>query len=91
MGWKEPPIGWVKINTDGGCKDGSIAGCGGLIRGSEGEWLAGFSKFLGKCDAFIAELWGVLEGLRCAKRMGFTAVELNVDSLVVVNIITSGK
>jgi len=91
VGWKEPPIGWVKINTDGACKDGSIAGCGGLIRGSEGEWLAGFSKFLGKCNAFIAELWGVLEGLRCAKRMGFTAVELNVDSLVVVNIVTSGK
>jgi ribonuclease HI len=53
--------------------------------------LGGFSKFLGKCNAFIAELWGVLEGLRCAKRMGFTSVELHVDSLVVVNTITKGQ
>jgi len=66
-------------------------GCGGLIRGSEDEWLVGFSKFLGKCNAFVAKLWRVLEGLWCAKRMRFTAVELNVDSLAVVNIITSGK
>ena len=50
VGWKEPPIGWVKNNI------GKIIGCGGLIRCSEGEWLVGFSKFLGKCNAFFAEL-----------------------------------
>ena len=32
-----------------------------------------------------------MKGLWCAKRIGFTAVELNLDSLVVMNIITSGK
>jgi len=32
-----------------------------------------------------------LEGLRCAKHMGFTVIDFNLDSLVVVNIITSGK
>ena len=46
---------------------------------------------MGKHNAFIAELWGVLEGLRCAKQMGFTTVELPVDSLVVVNIIMKGQ
>ncbi|AES61628.1 hypothetical protein MTR_1g086740 [Medicago truncatula] len=30
VGWKEPLIAWVKINTNEACKDGSIAGCGGL-------------------------------------------------------------
>lgn len=36
---------------------------GWLIRGLKGEWLVGFFKFLGKCSAFVAELWEVLEGL----------------------------
>ncbi|MCI93395.1 hypothetical protein A2U01_0114693, partial [Trifolium medium] len=33
---------------DGSCKVGGIIGCGGVIRGSEGEWLGGSSKFIGK-------------------------------------------
>jgi hypothetical protein len=48
-------------------KDENKAGCGGLIRGSGGgEWLGGFSKFAGSCSAYIAELWGVFEGLKYA-------------------------
>ncbi|PNX90504.1 ribonuclease H, partial [Trifolium pratense] len=41
--WKPPPVGWVRLNTDGAhSEDGSI-GCGGIIRGSDGEWLGGFA------------------------------------------------
>ncbi|MCI24501.1 ribonuclease H protein, partial [Trifolium medium] len=90
VSWKPPPDGWVKVNTDGACKEGRIAGCGGLIRGSDGEWLGGFAKFLGACSAYVAELWGVLEGLNLARRLGFRAVELHVDSDVVVQVIHSG-
>jgi ribonuclease HI len=32
----------------------------------------------------VAELWGVYEGLKYVKNMGFIAVEVNVDSLAVV-------
>ncbi|MCI29347.1 hypothetical protein A2U01_0050556 [Trifolium medium] len=35
--WKPPPEGWVRLNMDGSCKEGNRAGCGGLVRGSEGE------------------------------------------------------
>jgi len=35
------------------------------------------------CSAYVAELWGVYEGLQYARRLGFILVELNVDSLVV--------
>jgi len=35
--WKPPPIGWVKLNTDGACKMGEIGGCGGVIRGNDRE------------------------------------------------------
>jgi hypothetical protein len=40
----------VRLNTDGSSKDNAKAGCGGLIRGSDGEWLGGFSKFIGNCS-----------------------------------------
>jgi hypothetical protein len=41
---------WVRLNTDGSSKDNAKAGCGGLIRGSDGEWLGGFSKFIENCS-----------------------------------------
>jgi len=43
---------------------------------------------LGKCSANVAELWGVLESLRLARRYGFNKVEVHVDSNVVVRSLT---
>jgi ribonuclease HI len=53
-------------------------------------WLGGFSKYVGMCSAYVAELWGVYEGLRYARRLGFILVELNVDSLVVAKTLMDG-
>ncbi|PNY10107.1 ribose-phosphate pyrophosphokinase mitochondrial-like [Trifolium pratense] len=39
--------------------------------------------------AYLAELWGVFEGLRLARRLNFKAVELHVDSAIVVLAICS--
>ncbi|MCH83395.1 putative non-LTR retroelement reverse transcriptase [Trifolium medium] len=36
----------------------------------------------------VTELWGVLEGLKHAKRLNFRVVELNIDSLAVVQTIS---
>ncbi|GAU20624.1 hypothetical protein TSUD_230380 [Trifolium subterraneum] len=77
--WKP---GWVKLNTDGAYKDGSAAGCGGVIQDNRGG--CGGAKYSGICSAYVAELRGVLEGLRYARDLGFTRIELNVDSSVVV-------
>jgi hypothetical protein len=38
---KLPLQGWVRLNTNGSCKEGNRVLCGGLVRGSEGEWLGG--------------------------------------------------
>ncbi|CAJ2645452.1 unnamed protein product [Trifolium pratense] len=86
--WKPPSSGWIKLNTDGSCSNDGIIGCGGVLRGSEGEWLGGYAKFIGVGNTFIAELWGVLEGLKHAKSLNFRAVELNIDSLAVVQAIS---
>jgi ribonuclease HI len=87
IGWHPPKENWVRLNTDGSSKDNAKAGCGGLIRGSDGKWLGGFSKFIGNCSAYVAELWGVLEGLKYAWNLGFRRVELHIDSQIVVKII----
>jgi hypothetical protein len=55
-------------------KGGNIASYSGIIRGGDGEWICGFAKFIGDCSACVAMLWGVLEGLSYARRMGFRAV-----------------
>jgi ribonuclease HI len=88
--WKPPQASFVKLNTDGACKTDQVAGCGGVIRGNQGEWLGGFAKGVGLCSAFVAELWGVYEGLRHVYRMGFRKVELEVDSKAVVQVLKSG-
>ncbi|KAK2362266.1 heat shock 70 kDa protein [Trifolium repens] len=49
--------------------------------------MGGFAKNLGICNAYVAELWGVLEGLRYARRLGFNRIELNVDSSVVNQVL----
>ncbi|CAJ2666196.1 unnamed protein product [Trifolium pratense] len=85
INWKAPPYGWVKMNSYGLCKDNGIAGCGGLIRGCNGEWFGGYAKNIGKCSAYVVEFWGVLEGLKLARRLGFQAIEVNVDSHLVAN------
>jgi ribonuclease HI len=90
IGWTPPISGWVKINTDGARRRDGRAGCGGLIRGENKEWLGGFSKYIGQCSAFVAELWGVFEGLKLAQFKGFKKVELSVDSQVVINSIKNG-
>jgi ribonuclease HI len=82
---KRPKPSFVSLNTDGASKEQQHVGCGGIVRGSQGEWIGGFLKCVGRCSAFIAELWGVLEGLRYVKRLGFNKIELNIDLEAVVS------
>ncbi|MCH90461.1 putative non-LTR retroelement reverse transcriptase [Trifolium medium] len=72
---------WIKFNLGNDV--------GWRFRGSDGEWLGRFTKHIGYGTTYVAELWGVLEGLRQARRLNFNKVELCVDSMVVVKHITS--
>jgi hypothetical protein len=69
-----PQTNFVRLNTNDAYKVNQTAGCGGLIRGCDGEWLGGFAKGVGLCSGFVAELWGVLEGLKYVRRLGFLKV-----------------
>ena len=55
--WERLPQGWVKLNTDGSANGTSeLAGCGGVIRNDEGQWIVGFSKCINITSSFAAEL-----------------------------------
>jgi len=61
IGRKPPLERWVKLNTDDFCRGIGLTGCGGVIRGSDGEWLGGFAKGVGMCSTYIVKLYGVFE------------------------------
>ncbi|GAU51253.1 hypothetical protein TSUD_412460, partial [Trifolium subterraneum] len=83
--WIYPAKGWVCLNTDGAAKsDTGIAGCGGILRNDNGIWICGFSKFLGNTSAYMAEVWGLYEGLSMARNLGIERLEVQVDSEVLV-------
>ncbi|KAF7810226.1 putative ribonuclease H protein At1g65750 family [Senna tora] len=86
--WQNPDEGWYKINTDGSMWNNSEgSSCGGVIRGSHGSWVTGFSKRLGRGDAFQAEVWGCLTGLRLAWDLKLPKVILELDSSMVFQFI----
>ncbi|KAF7829704.1 heat shock 70 kDa protein-like [Senna tora] len=68
--------------------DGSS--CGGVIRDSGGTWVAGFSKKLGRSNAFQAEVWGCVLGLRIAWELNLPKVILELDSTMAYQFV-SGK
>ena len=75
--WEKPPTGWKKLNTNGSCLNGSDrTGCGGLVRDEHGSWIGGFTRYIGSTNSFIAELWGLKEGL-------LLCYNLNIDFLLV--------
>ncbi|KAL4336249.1 hypothetical protein GQ457_07G029660 [Hibiscus cannabinus] len=88
--WAPPEQGWVKLNTDGARHATSgMASCGGVLRDHLGEWILGFSKFIGVCSVIDAELWGVLVGLESAWSRGFRRIVIETDSLDVFRLLQS--
>ncbi|KAL3833945.1 hypothetical protein ACJIZ3_008681 [Penstemon smallii] len=74
--WKEPPPGWMKLNTDGS-----------LLRDNMGGWSFGFSMNLGACTITEAELLALRMGLTLAWERRIEKLEVELDSQVVINLI----
>ncbi|CAK8570698.1 unnamed protein product [Lathyrus sativus] len=87
-----PPIaGTKKLNMGGACIEGVSAGCRGLVINEEGCLMGGFSKNAGSCSSYMAELWGLLEGLIFILDLGFRRAEVNTDSSEIVVEINQGR
>ncbi|KAL4324382.1 hypothetical protein GQ457_11G003510 [Hibiscus cannabinus] len=88
--WSRPRVGWVKLNVDASVStvDRSV-GIGGVIRDNHEKWLFGFVRFVGRCEALLAELWAIHDGLMHAWDLGYCCVEVESDCLDVVQIVTA--
>ncbi|KAF7811879.1 putative ribonuclease H-like domain-containing protein [Senna tora] len=82
-----PPFGWWKINLDGSCSSSNNIAAGGLIRDSNGNWVMGFSKFLGGGTILYAELWAIVYGLDLAYSAGGSKIVVESDSLSAIALI----
>ena len=73
----------MKLNSDG-CDAGNpgLAGCGGVVRDSHGDWVTGFSRHIGITNSFVAELWGLRDGLMLCSNIPALIVEMDAKSIV---------
>ena len=88
--WEKPEQGWKKLNTDGaGACMGlhGLAGCRGLVRSADGQWVAGFSKRIGITSNFAAELWGLHEGLQLCCNLNISCLEVEMDAKTIVDAV----
>ncbi|KAK8491833.1 hypothetical protein V6N11_069687 [Hibiscus sabdariffa] len=89
--WCAPATGWCKLNTDDSrCNTTGRASYGGVLRNVKGDWIMGFSRFIGVCSTLEVEIWGVLEGLNYAWHLGYRKLEVELESLSAVRIL-NGK
>ncbi|KAF3960850.1 hypothetical protein CMV_014465 [Castanea mollissima] len=84
--WEKPASGWLKLNTDGSFDDllGNAGGVG-LIRDEQGNWVAGFTRKLGKANSFIAEAWALRDGLMLCKQLNLSNVIAELDAKALVD------
>lgn len=50
----------------------------------DGQWIMGFTHYLGTCSSFEAELWGIYDGLLLMLNKGFTRAFIRTDNLEVI-------
>ncbi|KAM6600853.1 hypothetical protein CsatA_020462 [Cannabis sativa] len=89
--WVKPVMGKIKVNVDGAifASDGRF-GAAGVARDSQGRFIEGFTVLrVGRVDSAMAELVGVKEALSWIKRKHWGPVDLETDSLVVVQAVQS--
>ncbi|PON37013.1 Ribonuclease H, partial [Trema orientale] len=86
--WHVPPVGWLKVNTDGSAFGSpGLAGCGGIFRTSRGFFKGAFAISLGKCFAFEAELAGAIHAISYSWDFGWKNLWLESDSSYLVTLL----
>ena len=62
------------------------AGCGGLLRDDHGNWLVGFARRIGTTTSFVAELWGLRDGLSLCYNLNIPSIIVELDAKAIVDI-----
>ena len=64
-----------------------LAGCGGLVRSADGQWVVGFSKRIGVTSSFAAEWWGLREDLQLCCNLNISCLEVEMDAKAIVDVV----
>ena len=90
--WKPAQHGWVKLNTDGSFSADGGAGAGMLLRDAHENIIFSACRALYSCrDALEAELCACMEGISFAVQHSHLLIEIEMDSSMAVEMISSGK
>jgi len=86
--WKPPPEGLIKLNVeDSFLEDGFRLGASGVLRGHEGNWIAGFTHFGNGGDALLAKLRAIQLGIATCYDLGYTHFICESDCLEAIDLI----
>ena len=88
--WHVSSYPFITLNIDGSALGNlGIAGVGGILRDHLGQWISGFSLYVGLAMNNMAELVAVRQGLAMAWNMSFKYIQLELDSKVVQTWLTN--
>ncbi|KAF7833600.1 hypothetical protein G2W53_015933 [Senna tora] len=89
--WKPPECGSLKFNVDGSCwRHNSSISCGGVLRDSDGRWITGFVRRMGKGNSLTAEMWAIYSSLQIAWDNRLKDIIIETDSLLAITLIKDG-
>lgn len=89
--WLRPKVGAFKRNVDGSSVGHpGRCGSGGVIRNFRGKLQLAFAVSLGQGTNNFAELCSLLHGLWCIAQLGISNLEIELDSLLIVNWLKQG-
>ncbi|MBA0654102.1 hypothetical protein Goklo_021177, partial [Gossypium klotzschianum] len=75
-------------STDGLVRfDEGFAADGGCVRDDNGEWITGFTKYLGNCTVLEVKLLGILDGLNLILDRHFEIILIQIDSIEAISVI----
>ncbi|KAK9006348.1 hypothetical protein V6N11_035389 [Hibiscus sabdariffa] len=86
--WSNPEPGCLCLNGDGAVslKTGK-ATIGGLLWDTAGNFIFGFSKFIGSTNSLYAELWSLYVGLQLAWDHGVTFLQIQTNCKRVLELL----
>ncbi|KAA3460126.1 reverse transcriptase [Gossypium australe] len=81
---------WVFLYSDGAVeRDSENGAAGGVVRDRDGNWVVGYTHYLGKCSPLEAELWSILDGVFILINRGYKKIKIRSDNLEVVRILST--
>lgn len=82
---------WESIKGCNKVRDSGYATTRGVARDHEGNWIVGFSPFLGVCSPFEAKVWAILDGILILLNKGFRKISILSNNLETVQVLSASN